>query len=525
MSVPEKIYPLKFQPGVQRDGTKFLTNAYIDNQWCRWYKGMPRKMGGFKQITDKVDALPTGLFALPISPNFNVYMGDDADLNYITINSIGDVVSGFVNRTPVAGFPSSPYNSWSFDLMFSATNDGSVLIAHAAPNLFSIDNNVDTPVWYGDAAGTTPLIPTGHSTSGGIVVLHPYLFIFGNNGDIKWTIPNDPTVIENSARITGQKIVAGFPTRGGNSSPAGLFWSLDSVIRATHSNDPLVQFTFDTISSESSILSSRGIIEYDGVYLWAASDRFLVYNGAVNELPNSMSLNFFFSNINMAQRPKVWATKIPRWGEIWWFFPTGNNVECNHAVIYNIRERSWYDTEINRSIGYFTQTFNFPIWADNILNSNGDYSIWMHENGVDENVNNNLSPILSFFETGPLSMLTTGGDGQQPGIDRWTYLSRVKPDFMQSGNITLIVNGREYARSPNVSSSKPWESFDNIAWINLKKFSWIEWGDYIFGATTEKICMREQRREMNLKFVSNAVGGNYEMGNTLMVASIGDGRQ
>jgi hypothetical protein len=36
--------------------------------------------------------------------------------------------------------------------------------------------------------------------------------------------------------------------------------------------------------------------------------------------------------------------------------------------------------------------------------------------------------------------------------------------------------------------------------------------------------MREQRRELKLKFVSNEAGGNYQMGRVLLNANIGDVR-
>jgi hypothetical protein len=36
--------------------------------------------------------------------------------------------------------------------------------------------------------------------------------------------------------------------------------------------------------------------------------------------------------------------------------------------------------------------------------------------------------------------------------------------------------------------------------------------------------MREQRREMRLKFISNTVGGNYQLGNVLISADVGDER-
>jgi hypothetical protein len=47
---------------------------------------------------------------------------------------------------------------------------------------------------------------------------------------------------------------------------------------------------------------------------------------------------------------------------------------------------------------------------------------------------------------------------------------------------------------------------------------------YTFEPTTLKIDMREQRRELRLRFISNTAGGNYETGNVLISADIGDER-
>jgi hypothetical protein len=44
------VIPLEAEPGIQRDGTKFASKSYIDGQWCRFYMGKPRKMGGYELI-------------------------------------------------------------------------------------------------------------------------------------------------------------------------------------------------------------------------------------------------------------------------------------------------------------------------------------------------------------------------------------------------------------------------------------------------------------------------------------------
>jgi hypothetical protein len=166
------------------------------------------------------------------------------------------------------------------------------------------------------------------------------------------------------------KIVQGLPVRGGSNAPSGLFWSVDSLIRVSYiggTGTPPQYWRYDIISSQTSIMSSQCAIEYDGIYYWIGTDRFLLYNGTVKEIPNDFNQNYFFDNLNYAQRQKVWATKVPRYGEIWWFYPRGDATECTDAIIFNVREQVWYDAGqalgARRSAGYFSQVFAYPIEA------------------------------------------------------------------------------------------------------------------------------------------------------------------
>ena len=212
------------------------------------------------------------------------------------------------------------------------------------------------------------------SVSGGVVSLHPYVFVYGNNGLIKNCAAGNAqdwvSVDANETNVATGKIVQGLPVRGGSNAPSGLFWSLDSLIRVSYiggSGTPPQYWRYDIITSQSSILSSQSAIEYDGVYYWCGVDRFLLYNGTVKEIPNNFNQNYFFDNLNYNQRQKVWATKVPRYGEIWWFYPRGNATECTDAIIFNVREGVWYDAGealgARRSAGYFSQVFAHPVAA------------------------------------------------------------------------------------------------------------------------------------------------------------------
>lgn len=500
-----KIYPIVSQAGIKRDGTQFASRFYINGQWCRFQRGLARKMGGYKQVVGGLPNIPRGIYVYPAqnASNFYVLIGDYTSLNYQLMDQYGNAIGGLVNRTP-ATFVADANNLWQFDQMYVKALNSNVIIAHAAPNLSFIGNNEPTPIFYGPAYSNTPLIPTGQTASGGISVFPPYLFSFGNSGLVEISAANDPTTIINSAFVASQKIIAGMPTRGGNSSPAGLLWSLDAVIRVTTVTTATgLEFRFDTISNQSSILSSRSIVEYDGLYFWAGIDRFLLYNGIVQEVPNQMNLNYFFYNngttgLNYAQRQKVWAMKVPQYGEIWWFYPSGTNTECDRAVIYNKRENSWYDTNISRGAGYFEQVFADPIWADNVA---GNSAIWQHESGVDQNIAGVLTPIDSYIQSGTVSWPAIDPMGGWSGTDRWLDIYRFEPDMLQNGNMTLTINTQDYARGPVVSSDP-----------------------YTFNPNTTKIDLRVQGREMNLTIESNTVGGFYEINQCLIYYRTGDAR-
>ena len=730
-----KVFSLDTQPGIQRDGTVFDKMFYNDGEWVRFQRGRPRKIGGFRVISDQLTGPSRGIWVNPQNAFTSIFSGYNNGLQVLTIDNNG--VGAGVGDFTLANFTQSNLNLWQFDGFYDVTGTGlQSLIAHPGQNLASIGNDNNTPVLIGDItaltmsqigvftdSGTTtnlsptvtlaaanPLIGAGQtvtgtgipanttvvsistttltlsnnatasgtvvltfnnniSVSGGVVSLHPYLFVYGNNGLIQNCSAGNTndwvSADANAVNVASGKIVQGLPVRGGSNAPSGLFWSLDSLVRVSFiggTGTPPQYWRYDIISSQSSILSSQSAIEYDGVYYWCGVDRFLLYNGVVKEIPNTMNQNYFFDNLNYDQRQKVWATKVPRYGEIWWFYPRGDATECTDAIIYNVRENTWYDAGeargAQRSAGYFSQVFAYPVAADWHTSSaetvftdtfnevsgsvflysdtyntqvalrqvisgsniptgttvqaittsniktlgaitggsgyvNGSYvnvtltggsgsgakatigvsgtavttvtitargagylvgdvlsataaslggtgagfsipvtaiylqaiemsaaatgtgaaaltfsipanliPMYQHEIGTDEIDGQNVRAILSSFETNDLSWLGGGPSQPQPeGVNRWIRVERIEPDFLQSGDMSVVVTGRPFAQGEDKESDP-----------------------YVFGPNTGKVDMREQRRELRLRFTSDVAGGNYQLGKLVLNAEIGDVR-
>ena len=332
------------------------------------------------------------------------------------------------------------------------------------------------------ASGTVTLtFDNNISVSGGVVMLYPYLFVYGNNGLIKNCAAGDfnnwTSADANENSVASVKVVKGLPIRGGTTSPAGLFWTIDSVVRVTYApttvGNQTLYWRYDLITQQSSILSSQCVIEYDGIFYWVGTDRFLMYNGVVQEVENKQNFNYFFDNLNYAQRQKVWVSKVPRWGEIWWFFPSGDSTECDDAIIYNVRDKIWYDAGqalgARRSAGVFSEVFRRPIWGGWDQNETGGYTLWQHETGTNEVYTNRVNAIDSFFETNVIgARMGLVGAVDQPGDNVWTRLERIEPDFVQTGEMTVVVTGNGYADDTPQPSSP-----------------------YAFGPSTLKVDMKE----------------------------------
>ena len=703
------IYSLAIPAGIKRDGTQFQNDQYTDGVWCRFQRGDPKKMGGYRTLFTSNVGVYRGMVSQPYNGVNYIFAGNYKELdvftcginygvgagpfaatilpgtvpftlvsntttsfviagnvtssfptgaivifsqtspvNYTvstatysspntTVNISSGTISGsptkaWLNTTPV--FTSDtvglPYRlTWQFDSQFSPQGGQLSIFTHPGYNLVDIDNGVESQVLVGnitptagntwtfsglsDSAGSNPTYKP-INVDGGVCVLYPFIFVYGSHGYIAnnnvsstyglqnfydWNGP-----LANQANVASSKIVKGMPMRGGTNSPAGLFWATDSLIRVSFNSSASATTTvnqfwnYDIVSSQISIMSSNAVVEMDGVFYWMGVDRFYQYNGSVSVVPNDKNVNYLFDNINYTERQKVWATKVPRYNEIWFFYPRGTNTECTDAIIYNVKDKLWYDAGqavgAQRSCGYTTELFPTPIWADwnytpsfsrpytvitnpaslpaptnnqmyisgdvtatfspgailtfstsadasatyrvstavftynttigtpgvtlitftgansitvsvgvLVYQQSGGYSIWQHEFGQNQVGLNNEVAIYSSITTSDISWLT-GSPSQDGliGVNRRMHLRRVEPNFLQTGTMAMTILGRKFADIPAQEISGP----------------------FYFTPTTGKIDLRAEHRLVRLKFESNEIDGNFEMGKLLITAEFGDER-
>ena len=585
----EQIVQIKSLPGIKRDGTKFEGDQYVDGQWVRFQRGLPRKIGGYRSINKFLRGLPRALHEYTQDLLTYVHAGSADRLERFFIDSTYNT-SVITDRTPSSGFTTDAGNLWQFATAYDTTN-GNQIVAQVAPNLGCICNSDGGALFVGDLLGTSALtqvttVPANFSVTGGVVTLPPYTFAFGNDGYAAWSVPNDPADFTSSgagnAYITGQKVVKAMPLRGGpGNSPSGLFWSADSLIRGTYVGGTAV-FQFDTISTQSSILAANSVIEYDGIFYWIGTDRFLMFNGVVREVENNMNINFFFDNLNFAQRQKVFAYKVPRFGEIWWCFPFGDSIEPNHAVIYNVRENTWYDTALpndGRGAGLFPAVFSKPLLSGVAPQEAQAVSVAINAAGTGYTAGDTLDVVGGLGQiTTELTVSTVNGSGGITGVT----ISNAGQYAEIPTNPVSVTGGSGSAATFNLTFDNPYkfwvhevgtdeidgltlnpiQSFFETADLSLPVSSqinkslqvlmlepdFVQSGDMtvqVMGRANARaqevnglpmtfvetpqtpqeqvVFLKTQRRELRFRFESNTLGGNYQMGLVLAHVQQGDG--
>lgn len=518
MAGPTSPYPLTFSPGIQRDQTLFASDAMTDGQWCRFQRGLPRKIGGYKALSGGLTGIPRALHCQSLTGAAYVHSGNSNGVEQVQIDLQGNVTTP-AERTP-QGFQSSPLTMWMFDCYFDINSGLQQLVAMAWPGLADISYGAaPASVYSGPVYATTQLVPINglaQDANGGILIAPPYLLVYGSNGLVQWSMPQQPLQLVDdgtgqagAARVASQKIIKAYTLPGvAGFSPAAILWALDSVVKMYFIGGATI-FAFDTIADNSSILSSNCVAQVDQTWYWPGFNRFFRCDGTqVAELPNSRNINFFFDNLTPGFTQKVFALVNHRWGEVWWCAPMFGSTEPNWAIIYNYREQIWYDTALpnlgrsyaleDTSAGRVLMGGIQPIQGAQLQT----YRLWQHELGTDEVDLQRTNAVPSSF-TLPI---LTAEKFQQPA-DKNLHLETLETDFVQSGPMTLNISSRGTARTNFVKVAST--TFDQAATSTLD----------------QQVPVRVQGRQLELQFVSNTSGGTYQAGVQIANISTDSGRR
>ena len=250
---------------------------------------------------------------------------------------------------------------------------------------------------------------------------------------------------------------------------------------------PPFTFGINQIASNITIMSPNAVIAVNDVVFWMGIEDFYVYGGSTSKLPSTLR-SYVFDDLNLLQREKITAGSNSSFGEVWWFYPSGDSDENDRYVVYNYEQRVWYYGNLVRTAWIDRGVEDFP------MATGADRYLYMHENGLNDGSNDPATALASSVETSQIDI----GDGEQ-----FMFIRRMIPDITFSGSTEA---------SPAVSFTLETRNFPGA------NFNETDSNDVTRTATspveqfTNQIFVRMRGRSVALKIENSMTGVTWRLG-------------
>jgi hypothetical protein len=205
--------------------------------------------------------------------------------------------------------------------------------------------------------------------SGLVVTSERFIFALqagGNPRKIAWCDREDNTTWTPAATneagdfelTTNGEIVQAVRTRG-----TTLIVTTTDAHIANYQGPPYV-YGFQQVGTACGAASRHSVVAVDTGAFWMGKEAFFMFDGSVaKQMPCEVN-DYVFDDLNSNQITKVYGVHNSEYGEIWWFYPSANQLECDSYVAYDYQENHWHFGRIDRTCGADQGVFDEPIWTD-----------------------------------------------------------------------------------------------------------------------------------------------------------------
>lgn len=452
-----KLMPLKLPPGVFRNGTNYESKGRWNNvNQIRWHQEVMRPVGGWVRSLD--DEVLTGVCRSGLGWRMNdggrrlvlvteqkMYAWNGGTLSDIT--PVGYTV-GRVSTSQGFGYGTGAYGVEEYG---TERPTGTALAATTwsmdlwGDNLVAVASHEGIIYEWGGAAGTPASAVSNAPTAEAVFVTPERMLVAlvadGDARAVAWSDSEDNTTWTPS--VTNQAGDYIIPTPGllmsGMRLPNGENFILSTADAwvMDYLGPPFV-YGFTRRGTDCGVVGKLAHVPFGSQVAWMGRKNFWLYNGQVVPLSCEVS-DHVFGNLNQDQVEKVFTAHLPRFGEVWWFYPTGSNTEPDSYVIWNYRENHW-------SIGTMDRTAwisDNGVWGHPYAVSS-DSKVYEHENGwTADGVARGDSV---YAQSGPVEI---GSGGQV------FWVNQIIPDEETQGEVRLRVYSK-FAPNGDVTSHGPY---------------------------------------------------------------------
>lgn len=238
------------------------------------------------------------------------------------------------------------------------------------------------------------------------------------------------------------------PARGLN-----LLFTDSQVFTFRYINRPLI-WEVKLLDNNSGIIAQNARISHNGIVYWMGTSNFYMYRGGNVEIIPSNSTSettlkrYIYDDLNYGQRAKIFAWFNEDYNEVWFHYPSAGSLECDRIARINVADFTHAPDVMNRSAAEYPAIlgrYPYLISSDNV--------VYKHELGLNAD-----GEALPFSVTTPF--YTSGKDQGN--------LKGVIPDSIQTGDITLTLNIKDYPQSANTASKGPYTITEEYNFLDFE---------------------------------------------------------
>jgi hypothetical protein len=438
------LIPIQLPPGVYRNGTELQSaGRWFDANLVRWFENTIRPMGGWrKRSSTAVTGKARGILAwedndgdpwIAVGTHTKLFVyrvdGTLADITptgFVTGDADASTKTGY----GYAGYGLQPYGTERINLAtitpattWSLDSYGEYLVACSSKDgeLYEWQLGFTTPTV------AAPIANSPINCNALLVTAERFLFALGAGGNprkVQWCDQENntvwtPTTLNQAGDfelVTVGSLMAGKRVRGIN-----LLWTDDDCHSAQYIGQPFI-YSFEKIGHGCGLIGKLAVtIVSDTSAFWMSNGGFWMYDGVVKPLQSDVS-DYVFRNMNPAQSSKVFAMHNPKYGEVWWLYPSSASNEVDSYVLYNYREGHWNIGQLSRTCGTGAGSFDKPLMVGT------DGFLYEHEVGL-------LNTGDIYAESGPFQIAAG---------DNIMSVREVIPDELNQGNVNLTFSTRYY---------------------------------------------------------------------------------
>lgn len=457
---------IQLPPGIERNATPYDTpGRFWDMNLVRWQAGTLRPVGGWERTTD----VPLDTVARHISmwrDNNNsrrVLIGTDAKLYSDDGSDFVDITpSAFVPLTDLGtsgGYGTVTYGTQSYGTartgytnvfapvpFWSVANWGqdAILTANSDGRLFYFNSSNTTTAPTVITDGLTPTkVPAGNTSV--TVTDERHVMAIGCGGNqrrVGWS-SRESTTDWDFASTTN---TAGYLdldcrtplTRGIKVREGTLILSLSEAYLARYVGEPYI-YGIDRIA-DTTLLCPTAVAAYNGKAAWMGRNGFWKYEGGFLTPLDCPISNDVFSAIDPTYGPRrAHAVHNGTFPEVWFFYPSTGQAECDRYVAWNYSENFWFWGALSRTAAVSGETYPHPFMGGT------DKNIYEHETGWTAAGASRVGQI--YAETGMLP-LTNG--------DRGVVVTNILPANGHGYNSLQV---KFYSRQTPEGQEKTWGAY------------------------------------------------------------------